>query len=100
MAAKRAAIYGGVTCQSKRAPLLLCQVTPENKGRKKNFVDISCALREIARMNPSATTVEIYEKGGGDVDRSARYSVSQEVRDAGIETPEFRLFRRIVRTYT
>ncbi len=48
-------------------------------------------------MKRFATTIEIYEKGCGDIDRSARYTISQEVRDAGVETPEFQLFRRTVR---
>ena len=45
----------------------------------------------------TAARIEIYEKGDGDVDRSARYSVSQIVRDAGVETVDFHLFRRTVR---
>jgi hypothetical protein len=48
-------------------------------------------------MKSFIPSIEIYEKNYGDIDRSARYSVSQEVRDAGVATPEFRLFRRIVR---
>lgn len=47
-------------------------------------------------MNTTAR-IEIYEKGSGDDDRSSRYSVSQELREAGVETPDFRLYRRIVR---
>ncbi len=42
-------------------------------------------------------TVEIYEKGSGDVDRSARYSVAEVVRDVGVETADFKLFRRLVK---
>lgn len=41
--------------------------------------------------------VEVYEKGGGEVDRSAEYAVAEVVRDAGVETADFRLFRRIVK---
>ncbi|MBR0056209.1 MAG: hypothetical protein IJP66_02670 [Kiritimatiellae bacterium] len=47
-------------------------------------------------MNTTAR-IEIYEKGSGDDDRSSRYAVSQELREAGVETPDFRLYRRIVR---
>ena len=45
----------------------------------------------------NAASIEIYEKGGGDVDRSARYSVAEVVRDAGVETADFKLFRRLIR---
>ena len=48
-------------------------------------------------MKRFATSIEIYEKGCGDVDRSARYSVSEDVRDAGVETADFKLYRRIVK---
>ena len=41
--------------------------------------------------------VEVYEKGGGDVDRSARYSIAEVVRDAGVETADFKLCRRLVK---
>ena len=41
--------------------------------------------------------VEIYEKGCGDVDRSAGYSIEELVRDAGVETADFKLVRRIVK---
>ena len=41
--------------------------------------------------------VEIYEKGGGDVDRSSRYSIAELVRDTGVETADFKLFRRLVK---
>ena len=45
----------------------------------------------------TAATVEIYEKGCGDIDRSARYSVAEVLRGADIETDDFKLFRRIVK---
>ena len=45
----------------------------------------------------TAARIEIYEKGDGDADRSAQYSVSQIVRNTDVETADFRLFRRIVR---
>ena len=45
----------------------------------------------------TAASVKIYEKGGGDIDRSARYSVAEIVRDTGVETADFKLFHRIIR---
>ena len=41
--------------------------------------------------------VEIYEKGGGDIDRSSRYSVAEVVSDTDVKTDDFALFRRVVR---
>ena len=41
--------------------------------------------------------VEIYEKGGGDVDCSSRYSIAEVVRDAGVATADFKLCRRLVK---
>ena len=52
-----------------------------------------CALYASAELLP----VEIYEKGGGDVDCSARYSIAEVVRDAGVETADFKLCRRLVK---
>ncbi|MBR3222996.1 MAG: hypothetical protein IKF72_12305 [Kiritimatiellae bacterium] len=47
--------------------------------------------------NGELLPVEIYEKGGGDVDRSARYAIAEVVRDAGVETADFKLSRRLVK---
>ena len=41
--------------------------------------------------------VEIYEKGGGDVDRASRYSIAERVRETGVATADFKLCRRLVK---
>lgn len=55
------------------------------------------AAATIERPMNSTATIEIYEKGGGDADRSERYDVSQETSGTGIGTDDFRLSRRVVR---
>ena len=45
----------------------------------------------------NVATVEIYEQGCGDIDRSARYSIAEIVRDTDVETADFKLFRRLIR---
>ncbi|MBO6167799.1 MAG: hypothetical protein J6P13_05550 [Kiritimatiellae bacterium] len=41
--------------------------------------------------------VEVWEKGAGDVDRSAEYSISEAVREVPLASPDFKLSRRIVK---
>ncbi len=42
-------------------------------------------------------SVEVYEKGGGDVDCSSAYSIREVVRGAGVSSLNFELFRRLVK---
>ena len=54
---------------------------------------LAVALATMAASGASAEMlpVEIYEKGGGDIDRSGKYSIA-EVVDASNKTPEATLF--------
>ena len=68
-----------------------------NKSKIKSmlfcFATVMCALCAYAELLP----VEIYDKGGGDVDRAARYSIAELVRETGVETADFKLYRRLVK---
>ena len=56
-------------------------------------IAVLCAAGAFGELLP----VEIYEKGGGDVDCSARYSIAELVRDTGVKSGDFILYRRLVR---
>ena len=64
-----------------------------SRGVSVALVSFMCAIGAFAELLP----VEIYEKGGGDVDCSAKYLIAEVVRDAGVETADFKLSCRIVR---
>ena len=68
-----------------------------NASAKVRF-GLAIAVAAIASFaSGELLPVEIYEKGGGDVDCSSRYSISELVRDAGVSTADFRLYRRLVK---
>ena len=63
----------------------------------KRILVAICAIVAAACGFAELLPVEIYEKGGGDVDRSSRYSIAELVRDTGVETADFKLCRRLVK---
>lgn len=49
------------------------------------------------RLGGATLPVEVYEKGGGDVDCAAKYSVREKVREAKGAPAGCRLFMRLVK---
>ena len=63
----------------------------------RKLICAAVAVLGVAGARAALLPVAVYEKGGGDVDRSQEYSIRELVREAAVKADTFKLFRRLVK---
>ena len=63
----------------------------------RKLICAAVAVLGVAGAQAALLPVAVYEKGGGDVDRSQEYSIRELVREAAVKADTFKLFRRLVK---